>query len=162
MADETVRKTDRSLLFIGALAGAFGLYFILLGFGVLPEPSRRNAPLWIGIPAGFAFLCAGVCVIVRGMLGLDDKQRELPDSAPLWMKAVYCYSGVMAAASLAAVGTWVAFGGGTRHFSMSGLFTGSVSEGIGRTAFGISAIITWLFVAALAHRSTKKVFGKKN
>jgi hypothetical protein len=163
MAEATAYKADRSLLLIGAVAAAFGLYFILMGFGLLPEPSKRNAPLWIGIPACLAFFCAGACVIVRGLLGLNDKQSDLPDDAPLWMKAVYYFAGTVAAGGLASVGSWVAFGGGTRHFNMSvsGFMSGSVSEGIGRTLFGFGAIMVWLMVIALARRSARKVFGKK-
>jgi len=39
---------------------------------------------------------------------------------------------------------------------------GPVGEKIGRTVFGIGAIITWLIVAAMAHARAKKIFGKKN
>src|SRR3972149_3258187 len=164
MADATAYKADRRLLLIGTIAAAFGLYFILMGFGLLPEPSKRNAPLWIGIPAGLAFLCAGACVIVRGLLGLDDKQGDLPDDAPLWMKAVYYYSGTVAAGGLASVGTWIAFGAGPRHFNMSvsGFFSGSAGAGIGRAVFGLGAILTWLLVIAMARRSARKVFGNKS
>ena len=88
------------------------------------------------------FLATGISVIVRGLSGVDDRSGSLPDDAPAWMKTVYWLDSVIAAAGLAGIGTWVAFGGGARHFSMTGPITGPVGEGIGRTVFGIGAIIT--------------------
>jgi hypothetical protein len=70
--------------------------------------------------------------------------------------------GLLVASSLAAIGTWVAFGGGRRHFSMMRFIFGHVGEGIGRTAFGIGAIISWLIVATMARVAAKKIFGKNS
>jgi hypothetical protein len=70
--------------------------------------------------------------------------------------------GLLVASALAAIGTWVAFGDGTRHFSMMGFIFGHVGEGIGRTAFGIGAIISWLIVATMARVAAKKIFGKNS
>lgn len=68
----------------------------------------------------------------------------------------------MAAAGLAGIGSWVAFGGGHHGIKMSGAISGPVGEGIGRTVFGIGAIITWILVIHMARVSAKKFFGKKN
>jgi hypothetical protein len=162
MAGQIAPSPDRTQLGIGALASAFGLYFCLVGLGLLPEPSHRIGPLWLATFAGLAFLCAGISVTVRGFLGMDDKSRELPESAPLWMKTVYWLSGVAAASCLAAIGTWIAFGAGPRGFNISGPFSGPVGEGIGRAIFGIGTILTWLMVIALARAGAKKIFGKKS
>ena len=45
---------------------------------------------------------------------------------------------------------------------MAGLIAGPVGEGIGRTIFGIGAIIAWLLVAVMARAGAKKIFGKKD
>jgi hypothetical protein len=110
---------------------------------------------------GPVFLAGGVAVIVRGATGVDDQSGDLPADTPVWVATIYWLSGVLAAAGLAGIGTWVAFGGGTRQFSMTGLISAPVGEGIGRTLFGIGAIITWVLVAAMARLGAKKIFRKK-
>jgi hypothetical protein len=153
---------DRSLIAIGILTAAAGIYFALVGIEALPPPSRINGPIWLSLFVGVVFLATGISVIVRGLSGADDRSGSLPDDAPAWMKTVYWLDSVIAATGLAGIGTWVAFGGGTRHFSMTGPITGPVGEGIGRTVFGIGAIITWLIVLAITRAGAKKIFGKKN
>lgn len=150
------------MIAIGTLTAAAGAYFGLVGFEIVPPPSRSNGPIWISLFVGLVFFAGGVSVIVSGATGAYDCSGDLPADAPLWVATVYWLSGVLAAAGLAGIGSWVAFGAGTRHFSISGFFSGSVGEGIGRTVFGIGAIMTWLFVAAIAHSGAKKLFGKKN
>ncbi len=152
---------DRSLIAIGILTAVAGVYFALVGIEALPPPSRINGPIWLSLFVGVVFLATGISVIVRGLSGVDDQSSSLPDNAPAWMKTVYWLDSVIAAAGLAGIGTWVAFGGGTRHFSMAGPIVGPVGEGIGRTVFGIGAIIAWLIVLAIARAGAKKIFGKK-
>ncbi len=161
MAEPTARATDRSLIAIGILTAAGGLYFALVGIEAVPPPSRINGPIWLALFVGVVFLATGISVIVRGLSGADDRSGDLPDDAPAWMKTVYWLDSVIATAGLAAIGTWVAFGGGTRHFSMAGPIAGPLGEGIGRTVFGLGAIITWLIVLAFARAGAKKIFGKK-
>ena len=162
MADQNAPSPDWTLVAIGALTAAAGFYFGLVGLGAVPAPSKINGPLWIALCVALVFLAAGIALIVRGALGIDDQSSELPAGAPVWVAMVYWLAGVLAAAGLAGIGTWVAFGGGTRQFSISGFISGPVGEGIGRAIFGIGAIITWLLVAAMAHRGAKKIFGKKS
>lgn len=162
MADRNFSSNNRTTLAIGAVTGAFGFYLCLVGLEIAPPPSRINGPVWLATAAGLAFLCAGVSVTVRGLLCMDDDMRELPADAPVWMHAVYWLSALIAAAALASIGTWVAFGGGDRNISISGPFTGPVGEGVGRTIFGIGTILTWLMVILLARAGAKRIFGKKN
>jgi hypothetical protein len=146
----------------GALTATAGLYFCLVGFGVLPPPGRINGLIWFVTCAGLVFLAGGAAVIVRGELGLADSVRELPDDAPAWLRAIYTLAGLAAAAAvLACIGRWMAFGSGHRGFKMSGPVSGAVGETIGRTLFGIGAIVTWILVIHMARVSAKKFFGKK-
>ena len=162
MADPNTPAPNWTLIALGLLTAAAGVYFGLVGLETLPLPSRINGPIWISLFVGLVFFSGGVAVIVSGATGAYDRAGELPPDTPVWVATVYWLAGVLAAAGLAGIGTWVAFGGGTREFSMSGFFTGSVGEGIGRTVFGIGAIITWLIVLVFAHAGAKRIFGKKS
>jgi hypothetical protein len=156
------RAPDWTLTGVGALTAAAGLYFCLVGLSLLPPPSKINGPIWLALSAGLAFFAAGFSVLMRGLSGADDGSDDLPNDVPAWMKTVYWLDSVIAPAGLAGVATWIAFGGGTRQFSMSGPIVGPIGEGIGRTVFGIGAIITWLMVIALARSGVRKIFGKKS
>jgi len=159
---QNTRSPDRTLMGFGLLTAAFGLYFCLVGLGMLPMPSRHHGPDWLVVCAGLVFLAAGGAVVVRGELGLDDSERELPVGAPAWLTSIYALCGLVAAAGLAAIGTWVAFGSGHRGFKMSGPISGPVGEGLGRTLFGIGAIVTWILVIHIARVTARKILGKKD
>jgi hypothetical protein len=162
MAEPNAPAKDRTTLAVGAVCCAFGFYMCLVGIGVLPPPSRINGPVWLAAVAGLAFMGAGVSVLVRYRLCGNDHDGELPSNAPFVMQVIYWLSGLLAGASLASVGTWIAFGGGDDRVSISGPFTGPVGEGLGRTVFGIGTILTWLMVILLARHGAKKIFGKKS
>jgi hypothetical protein len=161
MADQPPHL-DKGTLAIGVVTAGAGLYFVLVGFGLLPPPSHSNAPGWVIACCGIAFFAAGSSVLVRALFGVDEPQQDLPERAPRLLRAIYNFAGVGAAAALAAVGTWVAFGAGERHFTMSGPISGPLGDGIGRAIFGIGAVLTWLAVALIARAAYRKVFGRKN
>lgn len=62
------------------------------------------------------------------------------------MRLFYTVIGVMIAAMLASIGSWIAFGPGPRAFSGTGLFLLSpdASDMVGRIVFGFGAMLTWL------------------
>jgi hypothetical protein len=155
MADQTASSHDWTLIGLGVLTAAIGLYYCLAGFGLVMPSEKANGPGWIGLLVGLVFFAGGMAVIIRGAIGANDQSSELPASAPKWVATVYWLLGLLVAAGVAATGTWVAFGSGVRHFSMTGFISGPVGETIGRTAFGIGAIISWLIVAAMARAVAK-------
>jgi hypothetical protein len=161
MAEQHAPSKDRTTLAVGFIAAAFGFYLCLVGIGLVPPPSRINGPVWLAAAAGLAFLCAGVSVLVRGLLCVNDHDGELPNNAPLVLQIVYWLSGLIAAAALASIGTWVAFGGGDERVSISGPFTGPVGEGVGRAVFAVGTMLTWLMVILLARHGAKKILGAK-
>jgi hypothetical protein len=160
MENPKAKPFDYRLMAIGAAAMAGGIYFIFVGFGLLPSPGRINGPLWLSIGCGLVFLLGGVSVSLRGYLRMDDSQTDIPADAPHWVKLVWWGNTVAICCALASIGSWIAFGGGTRHFSVAGLINGSVGESIGRAAFGLGAILAWLIAAVFARAGWRKVFGK--
>ncbi len=162
MTDQNASTFSWPLIALGVLTAGIGVYFGLVGLEALPPPSRINGPMWIALFVALVFFAAGISVIVSGATGAYDRSGELPPGTPLWIATIYWLAGLLAAAGLAGIGTWVAFGAGTRHFSMTGFISGSLGESIGRTVFGIGAIITWFFVAVIVRSGAKNIFGKKN
>ena len=162
MADQNASSPSWSLIALGMLTAAAGAYFGLVGLETLPPPSRINGPMWLSLFVGLVFFAGGVAVIVSGATGAYDRAGDLPADTPVWIATIYWLAGVLAAAGLACIGTWVAFGGGTRRFSLSGFISGPLGENIGRTVFGIGAIIAWLLVVLMAGAGAKKIFGKKS
>jgi hypothetical protein len=76
------------------------------------------------------------------------------------MRLFYYVLGLTAAAALASIGTWVAFGPGPRAFSGTGMFLLSreAGETVGRIVFGFGAVLTWLITVALAVSGARKLF----
>ena len=78
---------------------------------------------------------------------------------------VYGYvMGLVMIGALAATGTWVTFGPGSRSFHVSAPFfeIRGGGETIGRIAFGIGAVITWRFFAVFAIGGARKLFGQNS
>jgi hypothetical protein len=154
------RVHDRQLLAIGAVCAAGGVYFILVGLGLAPPPSKINGPMWLSSCVGLVFLAGGAMVLVRGWLGVPDSQ-DLPDDAPRTLIALQWIAVVACCAGLATAGTWVAFGEGERHFVLPLPVWGSLAEYLGRAAFGLGALLAWLIAALVARAGAKKVFQRR-
>jgi hypothetical protein len=160
-----MRTPDQSspadLIGIGIAFAAAGLYFILVGLGALPPPSATNGPPFVIVCAGLAFLLAGGICVLRARAGMNDRQSEMPESAPRWMQVCYRAAGIAVAGALATIGTWIAIGSGPRAFTMSGPFfeMRTAGEAIGRSVFGLGAVIVWIYVIALTVGTVRKFFG---
>lgn len=147
---------------IGIAAGSAGLYFLLVGAGVLPVPGgpgNLNGPVWLLLCAGLAFFLAGVAILLQAFGGAND-QGEFPDDARLWLRVVQYLIGIAIFSSFGAMGSWIAFGPGERAFSGSFFFlSGEANAMVGRTAFGIGAVIVWICTVVFALLGAKKLFG---
>ena len=150
------------MTWFGAGAAAIGLYFMLVGVGVLPVPGgprNLHAPLWIVFFAGLPFLLGGIALFLQG-IGKTNADGELPHGTAVWLRAIHYLIGVAIFASFAMVGTWIALAGDPRGFSGSFIgMRGPVGSSIGRTVFGIGALITWACTVAIAVSGARKLFG---
>jgi hypothetical protein len=163
LAMDKPQSLDKGLIAWGLLTTGLGLYPLLIGTGMVDvEPKSVHGPLWIATCAGFIFALAGISLVIRGMTGVADSDGELPKTAPWWLRFGYYLAGLAAVAALAAIGSWVAFGGGPRAFNMTVPFfaTRDTGETIGRTVFGAGALMTWLFLIAFAISGARKLFGQ--
>lgn len=144
---------------------AIGLYVMLAvaGYVPLPQDGRGiNGPAWIGLLCGGAFVLAGLLVLSRGLAGDSSFEGPMPAEAPFWLRLTQYLCALALFAVFAAVGTWVAFGPGTRTFNMSvpWFFAGDFSERFGRFAFAVGALITWACTIAIAVTGARKLLGR--
>ena len=147
---------------LGIAFAAAGLYFVLVGAGVLPLPDGAHAPGAIIVCAGLAFLFAGLTCVVRAKAGMASHDSDVPETAPTWLKLCYRALGIGATGALATIGTWIAIGTGPRASTMSAPFgeLHTTGELIGRSLFGLGAVIVWIYVIALTVGTVRKLFGR--
>jgi hypothetical protein len=153
----------RATIGLGALAAAIGFYIVLVGVGVLPLPGEANAPMWVVMLAGLCFLLGGLGVLLpAAVTGETRNDGELPAGAPDWLRVFQYLLVLTLFAAFAMIGSFVAFGSGTRSFSVSAPFgsTSGGSEIFGRVAFGVGAIITWLCLILVAVSGWRKLVGR--
>ena len=156
------QASPHDVIGLGVAFSAAGLYFMLGAAGYVPMP-EGNSPAFIAFCAGAAFLFAGLTCMVRARAGMTDAQSEVPDSAPAWTKVSYRLLAIGAAGALATIGTWIAIGAGPRAFSLSAPFVEMQTTGemIGRTVFGLGAVIVWILVIALTVGTVRKLFDRR-
>jgi hypothetical protein len=152
--------TPRQMYFYGALAAAAGLYFMLVGFGVLATPGgprNLHAPLWVVQLAGLVFVLAGAAIVIQAM-GHANASGELPADAPQWMRAAQYFIGVVVFACFALIGSWIAIGGESRHFSGGIPFVNHLTNvSLARVMFGFGATICWVATIAFAVSGARKL-----
>jgi hypothetical protein len=148
------------MIMVALLMIGIGLYFSLVGLGVLPVPGgprNLHGPLWLVVCAGLAFLLGGLAFALHLAVGGDPESRELPKDAPPWTRVAQYLLGVAIFACFALIGSWIAFGPGERAFS------GTVPVGptLGRIAFGIGAVILWLGTIGFVISGARKLLRSK-
>ena len=71
-AQQPARPVTKVVFGVGA--AVCGVYFTLVGLGLLPPPGTRHAPGWIVVAAGLAFLFGGIGVMVQGFGRADQRE----------------------------------------------------------------------------------------
>ena len=156
------QASPHDVIGLGLAFSVAGLYVMLGAAGYAPMP-ENNSPAFIGFCAGAAFLFAGLTCIVRARAGMLNIESEVPDSAPRWTQVSYRMLAIGIAGALAIIGTFVAIGSGPRVFSLSAPFVEMQTTGelLGRTVFGLGAVIVWIYVIALTVGTVRKLFDRR-
>jgi hypothetical protein len=162
---EQSQTGSRETIGIGALTSIIGGYFLLVAFGIVPPPGGQeavHAPEWVIVCAGLVFLLGGFAVMVQGVGRASPATGELPPGTPRALLTAQHLLVLLVATCMAAIGSWIAFGPGARPFTLSTpMFeTRSAAEIVGRTAFGLGAVIVWIYVIALAVTGVRKLIGR--
>jgi hypothetical protein len=163
MSDIGGTTPNKTIIAVGVLTIALGVIPLLAMSGVLPRgnPPTDPAPAWMGWLIGATFVGAGLIVVMRGASGsIGDSSGALPASAPRLLRAANDLLSVGIVWSLAVLITWVAFGPGPRHFSVTGgglsVLTSGSGDTIGRVAFGIGSIMCWCVAAAVTAMTVRR------
>jgi uncharacterized membrane protein YhaH (DUF805 family) len=160
---EPTPNSTRSNYYMAAIAAATGAWFMVVGAGLLPipgGPKNLHGPQWLALCVGLAFFLASIAIVVQ-TLGHANATGDLPPNAPRWMGVVQYMIVFAIFVCFGAISSWVAFGPGEREFSGSFLFfSHATNAAIGRTAFGIGAVIIWLCTAAVLAAGIRKFFDR--
>lgn len=145
----------RLTIAVGILTIALGTIPVLAMSGILPHgsPGPDPAPSWMGWLSGLVFISAGILVVMKGLVrGPDNANGDLPVNAPRIARAVYDMLAVVIVCSLAMMFTWIAFGPGSRHFSVSAggmsMTISGAGDTVGRIAFGFGSVLFWCAAVA--------------
>ena len=102
--------------------------------------------------------------MVRARAGMTDQRRaKSPTARRAGRRCPTACSRSASAGALATIGTWIAIGSGPRAFSLSAPFVEMQTAGeiIGRTVFGLGAVIVWIYVIALTVGTVRKLFDRR-
>ena len=108
---------------IGLLCGAIGTVVMLMALAAGDGRMSDSTPPWVLVCAGLVFVLAGLAMIVGyGIAGGVAPDGDLLPGTPFSVRLVQYLLGFGIIAMLASIASWVAFGGGSRHFTGSGPF----------------------------------------
>jgi hypothetical protein len=147
MAAQT-QLTRRKAIAIGILCLGCGVPPVLGALGLIPMRLEPDVPPWMGVAAGAVFLLASMLLFVDAAAGGANADGTLPPNAPSVLRVLQSAVGLGIVTLMTVMVTWIAFGRGPRHFSMTIslpflLYQPKDTELPGRVAFGIAALLIW-------------------
>ena len=158
---DQARPFDKTAIACSLLAVGMGVFIVLSAFGVIPSRGGNDGERWIGVVAGMAFVLGGLAALIQ-TCARATPDGNLPSTAPAWVRVTLYLLSLAIVVSLGAIGTWVAFGPGEREFSISIPFLPMWLNGpLGRTAFGVGAVITWMILILMAVAGARRLRGAK-
>jgi hypothetical protein len=161
LMDEQARPLDKTAIACGLLAIALGVFVLLSAIGIIPSRGGFEGGRWIGVTAGLAFVFGGLAAVIQ-TCAKATPSGELPSSAPIWVRLTLRLLSIAIVVALGTIGTWVAFGPGERKFGISIPFLPAwLNEPIGRAAFGVGAVLIWLFLIVMAVVGLRSLRGPK-
>lgn len=146
-----------------------GLLFILVGLAASPLAAKLVAPGWHPTPdapplavqysIGLIFVLAGFAIILGHGVGRADANGNLPADPPLWLYVTQQLLVLGIVGTMGALFSWISIGSGPREFTMSTpVGTSPVGNSvIGRIAFGIGAVLFWIFFVAVAVMAARRL-----
>jgi len=163
-----VQRANKIYIVFGLITVGLGSTPFLAAFGILPSrpPAPGDSPMWVAFAIGLAFVLAGIMVIVRSLAGVDNSSSELPQTSPRALRVFYDLLVTPIPILLALLFTWVGFGPGERHFSMSIGSGGAAAamggnEILGRILFGGCAVLGWIMVALMLRSLARRWFPRQ-
>lgn len=150
------------------MAFLVALLFIVIGLAATPltakllvpgwHPTTDAPPLLVQYSFGIIFVLAGFAIIIGYGVGRVDANGNLPADAPLWLYVTQQLLVLGIVGAMGALFSWVSIGSGPREFTMSTpLGTSPGNTVIGRIAFGIGAILFWIFFVAVAVMAARRL-----
>lgn len=159
--DQQPRPRDRTAIACGFLAVAMGLFVALSALGVIPSRGGAEGERWVAVVAGLAFVFGGLAVVIQAF-ARATADGVLPATAPGSVRMALYLLTLAIVVSLGAIGTWVAFGPGERGFATSIPFLpNGLNEPLGRTAFGIGAVMIWMILILVAVTGARRLRGPR-
>jgi len=149
---ERAQLSPRAAVALGLVCVALGLLIVLLSVGA---GAALEAPRWVGVAAGLAFVLAGAAVITGfAVAGGAAADGDLPPGTPFGIRLTQYVLGLGIVGLMAAIVTWIAFGPGPRRFTGTGLavlgLRAEIGEAAGRAVFGLGAVLIYVFFVVLA------------
>ena len=135
----------RIAYFFAALVAAIGGFLVLTGFELFGRSG--NAPGWVIMLGGLAFLSAAGSMALSIIGGATARDGSLPDSAPFALRLTQTLLSLGIMVLLSSVATWVAFNPGN-----------AASMGH-RLAFGAGAVLCWLISLGFTIRAIRRLGG---
>jgi len=157
---DQARPIDKTAIACGLLALGMGVFIVLSAFGMIPSRGS-SGERWIGAIAGMAFVLGGLAALIQ-TCARATPDGNLPSTAPSWVRVTLYLLSLAIVVSFGAIGTWVAFGPGERAFGISIPFLPAwLNEPVGRTAFGVGAVLIWIILIPIAVAGARRLRGTK-
>jgi len=158
---QTDTPADKSTIACGLLTVAMGAFLALQTSGLVNVGARPegDAPAWLGVCAGLVFIAGGLAVVLQSLPFAKFARGDFSADTPTWVRSIMLALVLTIVGGLAAIGAWVAFGPGERHFHVVGMFIGGdkVDDVLGRFVFGAGTVLTGLIFVVFALTGARRL-----